>query len=356
MKNSIYRVLPAIIIIALSFFSSCKKNDLPDTTSSKVNLTVKQVNQWLNSQVVHSGELRKRRIAEIENQLDFTGLTIETLHNDLSLVVIPIIESFRTYYDKTGSARNDLLLIVDKSNDIKSAMIANFIPENISTSHHPKENSYSSIFNSLGDEEDGQYIFLTLFDKHMFQMKYKESRMTSMSYLKKKNKAGNAAREGDVCIDWYLITTIYYTDGTSETNEEYIETDCYSGCVPGEKCDEFDGGTGSAPPVTPQMKPENWVVRESVGHTWYVKSYEVVSGMKITGEPSKFTGITHSSSTVFTAPNTASGTWQEQNAVVQLLTEYWSKSEIAGKVTLMTGGIYDVSNLNMWFAPTEFPQ
>lgn len=32
-----------------------------------------------------------------------------------------------------------------------------------------------------------------------------------------------------MCINWYLITTYYYTDGSSEETKEYVGTTCDSG-------------------------------------------------------------------------------------------------------------------------------
>lgn len=43
--------------------------------------------------------------------------------------------------------------------------------------------------------------------------------------------------ESQICTDWFLITTIYYEDGSTEVFEDYLGRTCVDGgCLPNEWC------------------------------------------------------------------------------------------------------------------------
>ena len=58
----------------------------------------------------------------------------------------------------------------------------------------------------------------------------------------------NDVKTNSVCIDWYLVTTYYYADGTSTQTSEYEGTTC-DGCDNGmyESLCPIDGGAHCDP-------------------------------------------------------------------------------------------------------------
>ena len=69
---------------------------------------------------------------------------------------------------------------------------------------------------------------------------------SSKFYEKKKpnDSAGVQMRTTtENCFAWYLVTTIYYFDGTTETTEQYLYTTC-DGCSPTQDCADGGGGGG----------------------------------------------------------------------------------------------------------------
>jgi hypothetical protein len=109
---------------------------------------------------------------------------------------------------------------------------------------------------------------LTLDNFWISQFEVKNNRLHSGSVISEKNSSPNGRTTS--CTEWYLITTFYYTDGSSTQTQEYLGTTCTgsgegSGCNgnPGEPqvpCGDNGGEGGEAT----EVKDETFTGGQSV--------------------------------------------------------------------------------------------
>jgi hypothetical protein len=121
----------------------------------------------------------------------------------------------------------------------------------------------------------------------------------------------------DDCIDWYLVTTITYADGSSNISEVYLYTSCDGGGgggTTGPGCGDGSVGLGDDDD-TPVATTFPWRVATNPDGEWYVESYENFQGVRSSACESSgggyFTSIDHNHSTVFNLEAGLS-TWAEQ--------------------------------------------
>lgn len=345
--------------VMLVFLNGCQK-EKSSGHSSPENQSGKKVNAWLDSNI-SGNTLRNERIKALKDNLDISKLSVEDLDQGEKMIIVPLKRGFVSNINKETDPINNLLLFVDKNGSIRKGNIVQYIPDTGGSHSSVPANTFYAIFNDKPVEASGRYTYLSIFDKFQYEMQYQNGSVLSFGIMKSKDKEpGGSDRENQLCIDWYLITTYYYADGTTHTDEEFIGTSCYGSCLPGELCDELDptevGGNGGSDGIVDVSKAVNWVVAESEGLTWHVKSYETLYGIKIPNEQSKFTNITHVTSTLFnTLGSGTTAIWQQLNAVAGLDDEYSGKVTIDGKVTLPGRGDRPIYGIRYWYAPSQFP-
>jgi hypothetical protein len=98
---------------------------------------------------------------------------------------------------------------------------------------------------------DGTYKMLHLTGTWISQFVIKNGKMISAGNVEAEKKANSRTQRTQRCTDYYLVTTTYYTDNTSETTRSYLytvcddcqETEYMKACGP-EGETEGDGGAG----------------------------------------------------------------------------------------------------------------
>jgi hypothetical protein len=92
------------------------------------------------------------------------------------------------------------------------------------------DNTFYHIFNTAEPECNGKFSFHNIMGRLLYQLEYKDKWLHSVGLVKPKksttaaNNAGGRTQEG-YYIDWYLVTTAYYDDGTSQlVSEIYLYT------------------------------------------------------------------------------------------------------------------------------------
>lgn len=196
-------------------------------------------------------------------------------------------------------------------------------------------------------EVDAKFTFLTIFDRFLYSISYKDNFITSFTEAHKGRKSGisNPQEETQtlavICTEWYLVTTTYYDDGSTSSYEELLGTTCTStgGCLPNEWCepqpeDPGNGGSGYTEPEYEYAKRRTimWTVY-STGSGVFVSSFEAVKG-KANNLPTKgtFTGVSHIESRITSA---LSENWHwfqlSSNASASLNTASFS---VTGELTL----------------------
>ena len=175
-------------------------------------------------------------------------------------------------------------------------------------------------------------------------------------FLKKKDsQPQNQIQAENDCIDWYMVTTITYADGSTETTEEFLFTTC-NGCPMNGQLESLceagnNWGASNPPSEEPVTKQVDWRVGNS--SSWYVKSYEKLNGTKITNGSfgGGFTKITHLNSAIFNLQGLA--TWQEL-AVTTSCNPTYAYSTVSGRVTKEGVPDMEVNKSTVWGFYAEF--
>lgn len=78
---------------------------------------------------------------------------------------------------------------------------------------------------------DGIYKMLTVTGRWISQFEIKNGRIYSTGSIlqKNKNNISESNQKTNGCIDWYLVTTYHYADGSTYQTREYVGTTC-DGC------------------------------------------------------------------------------------------------------------------------------
>lgn len=202
-----------------------------------------------------------------------------------------------------------LLLTEDKDGKIRRSNIVLFYPDNTTLTKLPA-NSFHDFFLNEAIGVDGRFVLISLGDVKHYEMKMRDSKPS----LFKLWQSRAPAYQGDqICIDWYLITTIYYTDGHTEIYEEYLYTACYgNGGGGGGSNTGNNGNTSTAPPELVQRQVEMLVDnRYSSTERWEMHADYYLNGMFYPDDPSKNYFTSAPISVDPSGQSTAHMLWQE---------------------------------------------
>jgi len=280
---------------ALLFSMACRKQISLDTDN---NGLTNKVNAWLDAQKVTTSQDQNSRIDMLKNELDFSRLRIEAPWPEKDFIIIPLKSGFKSLNNKGKNAVTVLLLKAVKQADIIEGNIVQYVPANGQVRPNIPPNTFFNIYNNVSSSElDGQFTFLSIRDKLLFKVEYKNGILFSSGITRPGTSSTvvNSPPQDPIsppppaCIDWYLVTTYYYPDGSTSQTEEYLYTTCE---VSG------GGGEGHDEEVFPVIAQASWTV-EAAG-SWSVVSTESFNGIKKASEErgGHFTGMTHNSSTM----------------------------------------------------------
>ncbi len=221
--------------------------------------------EWLN---LHKASLNSKQAETFDNILkcaEFRLLTVEHRKNGESLIVIPI----NTKVKKTLSERANypkfddntifnLLIVQNSKGKLRWSSIITYHPtKELINEPLPKE-TIQSIINGENVNVDGIYSFINLKGQLQYQIQYKKGRLISVSKPIREDLLGNRkinsptsrnSHAGTRCWAWYLVTTWYYPDGSTEVTEEYLFTTC-------DQDNDYTGGGGGGSGGDNNEEPE----------------------------------------------------------------------------------------------------
>jgi hypothetical protein len=342
--RTISRPVILFLFVSTLFFTTCKKQDSPLHDQP---ITAK-VNAWLNGQKSGTDENRNTSIQKLADKLDYTHLRFEELREGERFIVVPIKEGLETINNAGRHPVSALLLIENKSGTIRRGNIVQYIPAKVQPDAGIPVNSFFKIFNAGLPDEDAQFCFLTITGRLLYQVNYKDGRQYSTGVTQAGATIVNSPPQAlispaPVCTDWYLVTTYYYADGSTEQTEQYLYTTCEPGSGGGEANDiEYEFAT---------VKPVNWnVARNPKGVTGEIKSFERIKGKRVPSEPlgGHFISIVHQGSECnFCATMEPSNIWIEEFNTVSIVSPHKATSYVAGMLNY-DGDRYYPSNRQVW--------
>ncbi|MBN8665476.1 MAG: hypothetical protein J0L83_12910 [Chitinophagales bacterium] len=271
--------LTSNFIIALLFLlASCaKKIESADTVNNLTN----DINSWLQKQRIKSisgssksdeslvqttesstvttnlsGSNKNRNIDHLQKAIFRTKGNLLTSNKNYNIYFLQIHDSLKVQLGITNNSVSNLIIIFDKNDKLLSGYISVFYPEkeeslnNISSLSVQK--NLLDIFNNKKPSLNGEYKTFGLGLNLISEIKVKDGKVISAGYVSnksKKNTNKNYETTTINCTDWYLITTYYYSDGTSFETETYLGRTCTNSQnqeVENPQDDQGGGGGGVA--------------------------------------------------------------------------------------------------------------
>lgn len=285
--NQMSKLLAYLSIVALLTMTSCDKKSGLDKVENDYAAEVKtKVDNWLQSKRTTNRSAFNSKIDLLRENLNFEDITVEG-SGRRKFIAVPIRNIYQKI-DKNGQQSiNTLLLETNNTGEITGGVIVQaFLKDG---SNKLPEKTASKIFNNEMPP-GGKFVLRSMSGGFRSQLEFDQNKLASIGVMKGKGQAVNA-RSGD-CIDWYLVTTYFFPDGSSHTTEQYITTTCdgcYSDpwaeteCLPGDEGGTGDGSGGevdylvtsvnvfSAPEATGSFESEYThagIVKRNAAYVW----------------------------------------------------------------------------------------
>ena len=271
--SSHHYMAPLKWIVPLLCFSLifCRKNDTPQSKT----LSTGKILAYLEAQKIKPGEKpaasrSNANIDILEKNLDLTAVKNEQLDKKYNLLVVPVNdEALEAYHlDKTASLT--LILMTEKSGKIRSCTVIYFQPTDGHKCRSFPENTFGHLLSGKTVEVDGTYKMITETGKWLSQFQIKNHKLFSLGTVQQKSNSSRGTQITGSCVDWYLVTTYFYSDGTTSREEMYLGTTCPGDCGGSDfatLCSSGGdgGGTGSSGDGNPQ--PDEVVTDEDQAET-----------------------------------------------------------------------------------------
>lgn len=247
-------------------FTSCHKEYLVHEEKSLQADVSEKVNIWLDKQKLSginakdsvtnakvngtntkvSGTNKNANIELLKQNLDFSAAKTEQRDKDFDFLIVPVKEELKTKKNLNKNSTLNVLFVMDKAGNIKWGNIVYFLPADGKKRDAFSSNTFQNIFNNKPVNDNGMFKFLSISGTWIYQLEYKNGKLYSNGIIKT-NEVNGTQKTNSTCIDWYLVTTYHYSDGSSYQTSEYVGTTCdgcdnlnYESLCPG-----GDGGGGS---------------------------------------------------------------------------------------------------------------
>lgn len=336
--------------------SSCQK----ENDKLKAGLSVKEaenrINLWLEKQVSADNQVKNTRIQLLKEKLDYSILYFEQLRDDEHFIIVPVKEGFPSINNRNKKSITVFLLIENELGIIRKGDIVQYMSEKQSDNTSIPHNSFFKIFNAEPFTENAQFSFLTIADRLEYEVKYVNGALVSSGRVTGKESATtlNGPPQDPIspdCIDWYLVTTYYYEDGSTTQTEEFLYNTCGS---------SGSGGQGNEIEYEFEaLRSVSWNVWSpygppaSSGTGFGVNSLETIKGRRNSAEPQggHFKSIFHSATACNTCPQDV-GVYVDDNVSVSAVDQQ-ANSAISGHFGVST--VIHISGAKSWQFQDIFP-
>jgi hypothetical protein len=221
------RLLGGSILLAASLlFTSCQKgiDQVPVNTAAEIsNLAViTKINSWLEKKKVDADDDGDMKIEALKANLDFSTLHLEKYKQNDRLVIVLLKNGFKSANNEDKNPVNYLVAILPEKEDITKGNIIQYL--SATSKKQVPHNTFSKIFNFEDHDCNGQFTVLSVTDDFRYELKFENNKLKSVA--ERRSKTESEELKTNNCIDWYLVTTYYYADGSSESTWHYISTTC----------------------------------------------------------------------------------------------------------------------------------
>lgn len=206
------KIISAAFTFLTVLFTSCINENIQQIDNSVFKDDI--VNYLSKVKVSDEDE---EKIDDLINSLDFKSVAVRNLNGNEKLLIVQI----GNQYDFKEKGERRALFFMNQ-NEITRANLIAFTDSGIS-----QEDFIVSYFNYDLDYKNyiGKVSLYNIYQSILFFTEIENGEIKANGTLNgSKNVSANDKTNG--CIDWYLITTYYYSDGSRSTTEQYLFTTC----------------------------------------------------------------------------------------------------------------------------------
>jgi hypothetical protein len=226
------QLMVLVFFLSLAFIS-CKKTSVNEETNS-ISQEQASIQLWLTSQKVNNTTARVKLLDALGKNLLFDRLWVEK-NNELQFIIVPVNETYKFSNNKGNKVSSYFVSVMRADSKILYSVIIQNRPTNEQNGTAIKKGDIADIYSDKSVKEDCNIRFVTIYDHYLYENKYKNNKLVSTANLNHKNKTDNQNSLTNSIsnstttqqIDWYLVTTYFYTDGSSETTSVYLYTTYY---------------------------------------------------------------------------------------------------------------------------------
>lgn len=236
------------LTIVTFLFCSCVKQNFYERNTQLSQLKENLV-QWLKNQ--QDSANTNPWIDTLRNAIQWNQATTQSFGPGRTITAIPLSSKITSEHCHKGTDTQSYLSIVQETStgQIRFCNVVNMEKQSQSTAQ-TSLHYISNIYNANAEGYSGFFSVLTVFKRILFEVNYDDGRLTSFSrpmsnYIfpahVSKDYSPQTVRN---CTDWFLVTTYYWSDGTTSQTSEYVYTMCNGEMT--RNPDGGDPGNGSA--------------------------------------------------------------------------------------------------------------
>lgn len=247
----------------------------------------------------------------------------EALNNKENLLIVPLKNEYfskqvnvRTTNKNNSHPIQYLIVVRNSKGEIRRSDIVLFYPKDTTLDALPK-NSFHDFFTYESLSVDGTLTLISLSDRKQFEMDFRNGKKAEFRLWQSRIKNHNQ-RTSVITIDWYMVTTYYFPDGTTYQTEEYLYTTYLDDCGGDTAClEQFSGGGGGGGVATDygtsvSNQVELVVWRQQTDYEdWKISGFFTLTGVSFSNAANNyFTGISHDVSQCWYYNSVTAG-WQQ---------------------------------------------
>lgn len=210
--------LLAVIITAVVFVQSCRKQDVKDVSLNQEN---SKISAFLKQEALKTTAYRGKIVKSLSENLNWQQKKVVQLSNERKITVVPISEAFKNDNNSTKKVLNVLVISENTRINKMTGNIYQYIVTNESNTLESVLNSVIEINKTNKSLIDGHFTVLNLSDIYLKDLYFKNGILDEVRYLTSKN---NAQRSNSNCTGWYYV--VYNTATGEIISSTYLYTSC----------------------------------------------------------------------------------------------------------------------------------
>lgn len=241
------RILLALTIIGTVFLFSCKK----ETANTQNEETIRRITSHLKTQSLRNPKAEDR-ISSLTEALDYSAMKQVELGADAKIVIVPIVDVYKTKYRISSSVDLNLIIFFNGGDVIRKANIVYY--RSATSLSKATQVSFQNILTTGENIPDGQYTFCNISGARNYELTYANGKLNQAKHVEKggiMNSVATSSQRQKVsyvfeCSDVYLVTYNYDEAGNflySERQFLYRQGNC-NGVGENQIPQEGEGGGG----------------------------------------------------------------------------------------------------------------